>query len=115
MQLGLRMMPPVMSLWAHQLQSQLQMEGQVTVLFHHTVINQEGKELILVRGPIFQILEVKKQVFTLRVRTGIIALNEEELLILITVQENRNSLMTIELRLTLLLMRSFWKAVKIKS
>ena len=77
------------------------------MLFRHTVISQEGKDLILVRGPSLQILKVKKQVLTLRVRTGIIALNEEDLLILITVQKNRNSLMTIELRLTLLLMRSF--------
>ena len=94
--------------------SLLGLEGQITVLFRHTVINQEGKELILVRGPTLQILKVKKQVLTLRVRTGIIALSEEELLILITVQKNLNSLMTIELRLTLLLMRSFRKAVKIK-
>ena len=78
------------------------------------MISQEGKELFLVRGPILQILKVKKQVLTLRVRTGIIALNKEELLILITVQKNRNSLMTIKLRLTLLLIRSFSKAMKIK-
>ena len=77
------------------------------------MISQEGKELFLVRGPILQILKVKKQVLTLRVRTGIIALNKEELLILITVQKNRNSLMTIKLRLTLLLIRSFSKAMKI--
>ena len=142
MQLGLGMMPPMMSMWTHQLQSQLQtqiettiqralaenfhipqltvfwsllgLEGQITVLFRHTVISQEGKELILVRGPTLQILKVKKQVLTLRVRTAITALSEEELLILITVQENQNSLMTIELKLMLLLMRSFWKAVKMK-
>ena len=94
--------------------SLLGLEGQITVLFRHTVISPEGQELILVRGPTLQILKVKNQVLTLRVRTGIIALSEEELMILITVQKNRNSLMTIELRLTLLLMRSFWKAVKIK-
>ena len=78
------------------------------------MISQEGKEVFLVRGPILQILKVKKQVLTLRVRTGIIALNKEELLILITVQKNRNSLMTIKLRLTLLLIRSFSKAMKKK-
>ena len=143
MQLGLGMMPPMMSMLAHQLQSQLQtqiettihralaeklshtqltvfssvlgLEGQSTVLFRRKVISQEGKELILVRGPTLQILKVKKQVLTLRVRTAIIALSEEELLILITVQENRNSLMTIELKLMILLMRSFWKVVKIKN
>ena len=78
------------------------------------MISQEGKELFLVRGPILQILKVKKQVLILRVRTGIIALNKEELLILITVQKNRNSLMTIKLRLMLLLIRSFSKAMKKK-
>ena len=40
-------------------------EGQITVLFRHTVNSQEGKELIQVRGPIPQILEVKKQVLSL--------------------------------------------------
>ena len=78
------------------------------------MISQEGKELILVRGPTLQILKVKKQVLTLRVRTAITALSEEKLLILISVQENRHSLMTIELKLMLVLMRSFWKTVKIK-
>ena len=68
------------------------------MLFRHTVISQEGKELILVRGPTLQILKVNKQVLTLKVRTAIIGLSEEELLILITVQENRNSLMMIELK-----------------
>ena len=104
MQLGLGMMPPMMSIWVHQLQSQLQTQIETTIqralaeklphtpansvfepvrpggsshcVFHHTVIRQEGKELILVRGPILRILKVKKQVLTLRVRTGIIALNE---------------------------------------
>ena len=71
------------------------------MLCRHTVISQEGNELILVRGPTLQILKVKKQVLTMRVRTAIIALSKEELLILITVQESRNSLMTIELKLML--------------
>ena len=90
--------------------SLLGLEGQITVLFRHTVISQEGKELIPVRGPALQILKVKKQVLNLRVMTGIIALSEGS----DNCSEKRNSLMTIELRLTLLLMRSFWKAVKIK-
>ena len=45
---------------------------------------------------------------------GIIPISEEELLILITDQKNQSSLMMIELKLMLLFMRSFWKAVKIK-
>ena len=45
---------------------------------------------------------------------GIIPISEEELLILITVQKNQSSLMRTELKLMLLFMRSFWKAVKIK-
>ena len=84
------------------------------MLFRHTMISQEEKELILVRIPTLQILKVKKQVLTLRVRMGIIALGKEELLSLITVQRNQSSLTMIELKLMLLLMRSFWNAVKIK-
>ena len=46
---------------------------------------------------------------------GIIAISKEELLLLIIVQRNQSSLITMELKFKmLLLMRSFWKAVKIK-
>ena len=73
----------------------------------------QDKDVLLVHHRFALHMKVKKQVLTLRVRTGITALNKEELLILITVQKKRNSLMTIKLRLTLLLIRSFSKAMKI--
>ena len=96
-----------MSMWAHQLQSQMQtqiettiqralaeklphtqadsvfesgllgLEGQVIVLFCRTVNSRKGKELILVQGPTLQVLKVKKQVYTLRMRTGTLAISQE--------------------------------------
>ena len=132
----------MMSMWAHQLQSQLQTQIETTIqralaekLSHtpansvfepvrpggsnHCVVSSHSDQPRRKRthsgsrsySPDFKSEEASSHS---EVRTGIIVLSEEELLILIMVQKNRNSLMTTELRLMLLLMRSFWKAVKIK-
>ena len=96
MQLGLGMMPPMMSMWAHQLQSQLKTQIETTIqralaekLSHttansvfepvrprgpnHCVVSSHSdqprrKKLILVRGPTLQISKVEKQVLVVVVK-----------------------------------------------